>query len=134
MRRKSIQVSVELIVEAAGALEQYRQALAQNGSFFLVVKNEPYQDFQIETAGKNRVAIAHTYVEGGDTQFDPEIVFETKTWNAVEITQSPVRRQQKAGPGRYLPGANSLAGIWAANLRHQGFTDPERSTYRVIEE
>jgi len=133
MRRKSIQVSVEMIVEAAGALEQYQQALVQGDPFFLVVKNDPYQDFQIETDGKNRLAVAHTYTERGQTLFDPEIVFETVGWNAVEITQSPVRRKQIAGPGRYLPGANSLASIWAANLRHQGFADPEQSTYKVAE-
>lgn len=129
MRKKSMQVSVEALMEAAGATETFWKAVEMRNEFALTVENEPYMRLHVEVTAAGEVAVSHTYEQAGDLMFDPEIVFDPDHWNAVEITQSPMNVWQRAPKGSYLPGANSLANVWARNIRAQGFTDPSRAIY-----
>lgn len=129
MRKKPMQVSVEMLMEAAEATETFWKAVEMRDEFALTVENEPYMRLHVEVTAAGEVAVSHTYEQAGDLMFDPEIVFDPSHWNAVEITQSPMNVWQRAPDGSYLPGANSLANMWAMNIRAQGFTDPSRASY-----
>lgn len=66
-------------------------------------------------------AVAHTFVQNGDLMYDPELVFDPQTWLVVEVAMHPTGFYQRVSAGRYSPGLESFAKMWAKNLREQGF-------------
>lgn len=126
-RRKPMQVTVETILEVLGLSETF--AKAEPGDFYLNIKNTGWHRLVIEKVAADQVSVAH-YAPSGDPFArdlrDPEIVFDLDTWYAVEVTMDPTNFYQVIPKGRYSPGIEDLARIWARNLRHQGFTDKDR--------
>ena len=127
-RRRSIQVSIETIIDNYNLRPALEQALADKDTFHLRLENGAWQPLVIEGTPEGFISVAHyapSYVPGGRDIRDPEIVFEPNTWLGVEITMDPVGRYQRVDrPGQqYYPGIEDLAKAWGLNLRHQGFTN-----------
>lgn len=120
-RRKPMQVTIETIVEKNGLTKAYKEAMVGGENLHLRIENGLYMPLVIEVF-KGTISVAHYFTQNGDAMRDPEIVFDPGTWYAVEITQDPIGRYQKLPKGKYSPGIESLARMWAKNLRNQGFT------------
>ncbi len=120
-RRKPMQVTIETIIERHGLTDAYQSALAGGENLHLKIENGGYMPLVIETVWGN-VSVAHYFTQNGDAMRDPEIVFNSKTWRGMEITQDPVGRYQSVPEGHYSPGIERLGRMWARNLRNQGFT------------
>ena len=129
-KRKPMQVTFDMILDYYGAREQFENAAP--GDFWMEVKSGSYMRLVIEKVGPHHVSIAHYgQPQNGDAIRDPEIVFDTRTWLARECTQDPVGFYQHVPDGKYSPGLEQLARVWAKNLRAQGFTDAGTATVRA---
>ena len=120
MKRSSMEVTVGMIVDAAGLIQEFEHCRNIGESFPLSITNEPYMRLVIEVVGKEQVSVAHYYTQNGDAMRDPEIVFGVH-WLPIEITQDPVGIYRRSDPGYYLRGVVGLAHMWAMNIRQQGF-------------
>ena len=120
MKRSSMEVTVGMIVDAAGLIQEFEHCRTTGESFHLSITNEPYMRLVIEVVGKEQVSVAHYYTQNGDAMRDPEIVFGVH-WLPIEITQDPVGIYRRSDPGYYLRGVVGLAHMWAMNIRYQGF-------------
>lgn len=120
MKRSSMEVTVGMIVDAAGLIQEFEHCRTTGESFHLSITNEPYMRLVIEVVGKEQVSVAHYYTQNGDAMRDPEIVFGVR-WLPIEITQDPVGIYRRSDPGYYLRGVVGLAHMWAMNIRYQGF-------------
>ena len=121
-RRKPMQVTVETIFEQHGLTKVYREALNGGEPLHLRLERDGFMPLVIEVFRGVGVSVAHYFTQNGDAMRDPEIVFNPDTWHGVEITQDPIGRYQRVPEGKYSPGIESLARMWAKNLRSQGFT------------
>jgi len=126
MRRKSMQVVVEEIVANAGLKGDFAAALILGHNFHLKATVSGFMPLVIEITPDGDISIAHYYEQNGDLMRDPEICLDPISWRAVEYTQDNIGRYQRASPGCYLSRVDSFAnGLWARNLRAQGFTGAE---------
>lgn len=131
-RRSPIQVTVEMIVAAAGLEKEFAEAYQKGDEFHLRCKvaESGIMPFVIEVPDVETVSLAHYYTMNGDLVPDPEIVL--KRWKAVEYYQPPFLNQHTR-EGYYLIGATKFANDpWAINLRHQKFADPTVATYTSV--
>lgn len=133
--RKPMQKTIEDVATAAGVLDQFKAAVAGRGTFYLKARVDGYMPLVIEVIpGETgpEVSVCHYYKQHGDTMRDPEYVFETRNWRPVEFTQDNLGLFHRARPGYYLArGAIEFCGVWAKNIRHQGFADPKSATYET---
>ena len=120
MKRSSMEVTVGMLVDAAGLSKEFEHCRTTGESFHLSITNEPYMRLMIEVVGKEEVSVAHLFTRNGDAMRDPEIVFGVH-WLPIEITQDTVGIYRRADPGYYLRGVMPLADMWAMNIRQQGF-------------
>ena len=120
MKMKSV---VETIVANHGKTQEFQQAIKDQAGFYLSVENEPYMRLVIEVTPEGYVSVAHYYRQDGDAMRDPEIVFDPANWMAVEYTQDSMGIYQRVEPGYYSPGIETLADVWAQNIKSQGFCE-----------
>lgn len=120
MKRSSMEVTVGMLIDAAGLSKEFEHCRMTGESFHLSITNEPYMRLVIEVVGKEEVSVAHLFTQNGDAMRDPEIVFGVR-WLPIEITQDPVGIYGRSDPGYYLRGVVGLAHMWAMNIRYQGF-------------
>ena len=119
------------VIQGSGLLEQFEEAIAQQAEFHLEVKAEStaLMPLIIEVVGSD-VAVCHTFLQMGDVMRDPEIVFDGRTWLAVEITQDPTGHYERVPKGKVSRGIEELADIWAGNL--QAYTKEQGATYNSL--
>lgn len=124
-RRRPMQKTIEDIIALVKLSDVFNQAIATKSEFHLRLQNCSWLPLVIEVTGEGFISVAHYLYDeySGDTLRDPEIVFNPEGWFAVEITQDPVGRYQRIPAGRYSPGTEELARIWARNIREQGFLE-----------
>ena len=120
-RRKSMQVTIETIIENAGRLDEYKLAKEAGDYFYLKAIVAGYMPLVIEALGNGEVSVAHYYEQNGDLMRDPEYVFSAN-WQPVEVTMDAVGLYKRADNG-YRLNTGGFIDIWSRNLRHQGFTD-----------
>jgi hypothetical protein len=116
-----MQVFVSELLSKFDLGELFQQAIQKRQNFMLKLRNAPWFDLVVEVTPAGEVSVAHYTQVNGDAWRDPEIVYEVRTWRAVEITQDPVARYRRAPAGHYLVGVHDLSRMWAGNLRDQGF-------------
>jgi hypothetical protein len=103
--------------------EKFWKAVETHDEFYLNVTNEPYMRLVIEVTSEGYVSVAHYYQQHGDAMRDPEVVFDPADWHAVEYTQDSLGIYQRIEPGYYSPGIETFAGMWARNIKAQGFCE-----------
>ncbi|MEO1351896.1 MAG: strawberry notch C-terminal domain-containing protein [Cyanobacteria bacterium J06635_15] len=93
-------------------------AVMSDREFYLKIENEPFIPLNIERHG-DQLMLYHTLVEGGDAYIDSEMVFNLSKDGTLNLTETAVH-----GPAGELRGRDpSFAGMFASNLRHQGFAE-----------
>ncbi len=118
-----MQTVVETIIANHGRTQEFQKALKAHSEFHLSVTNEPYMRLVIEVTPEGYVSVAHYYQQHGDAMRDPEVVFDPANWRAVEYTQDSLGIYQRIKPGYYSPGIETFAGMWARNIKAQGFCE-----------
>ncbi|MCM1983155.1 DUF6908 domain-containing protein [Lyngbya confervoides] len=93
-------------------------AVMADEDFYLKVENEPFTPLNIERHGE-QLMLYHTLVENGDAFIDSEMVFNLSEEGALTLTETAV--QGPMGESRGLD--RSYAGMFASNLRKQGFAE-----------
>jgi hypothetical protein len=93
-------------------------AVMADEDFYLKVENEPFTPLNIERHGE-QLMLYHTLVENGDAFIDSEMVFNLSEDGALNLTETAV--QGPMGESRGLD--RSYAGMFASNLRKQGFAE-----------
>jgi len=93
-------------------------AVMADEDFYLKVENEPFTPLNIERHGE-QLMLYHTLVENGDAFIDSEMVFNLSEDGALHLTETAV--QGPMGESRGLD--RSYAGMFASNLRKQGFAE-----------
>lgn len=91
-------------------------AVMADEDFYLKVENEPFTPLNIERHGE-QLMLYHTLVENGGAFIDSEMVFNLSEDGALNLTETAV--QGPMGESRGLD--RSYAGMFASNLRKQGF-------------
>jgi len=133
--RKPMQKTVEDVAAAAGVLDKFKAAVAGDDTFYLKARVTGYMPLVIEVIpGETgpEVSVCHYYIENGDLMRDPEYVFETRNWRPIEYTQDNLGLYHRARRGYYLGGgAIEFCGIWARNIREQGFADRKKAAYKT---
>lgn len=106
----------------------------QAGKGFTIT-NEPWMRLSINVLTPEFVSIAHTYVQQGDTMFDPEIVFfvdhKHNIWYPCDYRQDNlgINRSYVTFEGEKIKSVNtiwqkdlvSFCSVWSKNIREQGF-------------
>jgi hypothetical protein len=127
MEMKSV---IEAILQRHGLLETFNTSQ----DFHLKIENSPWMPLVIERHG-DEISVAHYGELNGDLIRDPELTFSLSSdWTPTSITQDPVGRyaevfpivdgQQMVRP-KLLRELKSFAGLWARNLKEQGFTSDD---------
>jgi hypothetical protein len=93
-------------------------AVMADEDFYLKVENEPFTPLNIERHGE-QLMLYHTLVENGDAFIDSEMVFNLSEDGVLNLTETAV--QGPMGESRGLD--RSYAGMFASNLRKQGFAE-----------
>jgi hypothetical protein len=94
--------------------------LKPGAEFKLTMPN--YMLLVVEVIGKNEISVAHYFTQNGDAMRDPEIVFNLTSWEPIEITQDTVGRYEDLrGIPQRQRRADSLANMWAKNIKAQGW-------------
>lgn len=132
--------AIRSALAAAGQLDEFNQAVTEDGHFHARLELQPWMPLSIETIGRacsgaNRVAVMHWFIQNGDLMRDPEIVFEVyatdaqERWVPCELTQHPVGYYGDAynETGMVLMpqkarGFLDVANKWARNIHEQGWT------------
>lgn len=120
-RRRSMQKTVEELVERHGLQEHFADP-----EFYVKIASDrlAFEPLSIQRTAEGHISVAHYIEEGGDLVADPEIVFHRENWFGVECSIRP-DFYQRLPPGRYSPGLEELARVFAVNIRHQGFYSGE---------
>lgn len=130
MSAKMQNVVTKIMSNAGRTAEaEFSKALAQRSDFHLTATVPGFMKLVIEVTPAGEVSVAHYTTQDGDSMRDPEIVFNPKTWHAVEITQDFIGKYNRARPGCYLRDAEEFATFWATNLVDQGFTKTANISY-----
>lgn len=90
-------------------------------SYNIKLEVDGFDPLVIEKIDEHRLSVGHYYERRGDLMCDPEIVFDTQTWVAVEFQQDPFRYERDEG-GLVEATAFALS-VWDDNLREQGFIE-----------
>jgi hypothetical protein len=108
------------------------------------IENEPYMPLIVEIIGVNRVSVAHSYRQNGDTIYDPEIVYWVAPgngeWYPISTYTPPMLIMGRVLGGRmeyvqlaadatraikYFPNrqhdAAEFSDMWARNIWDQQF-------------
>jgi hypothetical protein len=104
---------------------------------YVKITQDGYDRLVIEGLGHRRVSVAHYFEQNGDLIADPEIVFfigYDGNWYAVETTMALIGHREYARfayrnhhwelthINAYMQAdLSSFAGIWAKNIRAQGW-------------
>jgi hypothetical protein len=102
------------LLEDAGLSE----SVMADEEFYLKVENEPFTPLSIERQGE-QLMLYHVLVENGDAFIDSEMVFNLSEDGALNLTETAVHGPM--GDSRGLD--RSYAGMFASNLRKQGFAE-----------
>lgn len=136
MRRRPMQVAIEALLDLSGQRRAFKEA--EPGDFWMEFTDPTgtWNRLVIEKVAEDEVSLTHYISPNSDApgardMRDPEIVFNTKTWQGVEMTNDLASFYQRVKPGHYSPGLEEFARIWARNLREQGFTEPGRMNIRL---
>ena len=129
VKRAPMESVVNAILERHGLTE----AFGRSAEFHLQLDHTPYMPLVIERHNEE-VAVMHTFIQNGDLMRDPELTFLLPTWSPTSITQHTVgvyrevymmvNGRQMVNP-RLLRELEAFAGMWAQNLRAQGFITGE---------
>lgn len=116
-QRRSMQKTVEELVERHGLQEHFADP-----KFCVKIASDcpAFEPLSIQRTAEGHISVAHYIEEGGDLVADPEIVFHRDNWYGVECSIRPAF-YERVPPGRYSPGLEELARVFAQNIRHQGF-------------
>ena len=129
------QQAIETILKAHDLL----QAFQASPEFYVCFTMPGFDRLVIERQG-SQVIVGHYFEQNGDLMSDPEVVFDLETWAPLELTQSPMgvyRRKFIERDGktyvdtRFDRGVRPLVRMWADNLLHQGWSNPERCKVQV---
>ncbi|MEW6613969.1 MAG: hypothetical protein AB1401_00635 [Thermodesulfobacteriota bacterium] len=126
---------VEEILTNHGLIDKFRK----DEFFHARIESPGFMRLVIERLGGGRVSVAHYYEQNGDLMADPDIVFDMMDhdWVPVEYTQHNLGIYQRVvhdkGGQEFVDIklqksiASFANGLWAKNLKHQGFADPKQS-------
>ena len=90
-------------------------------SYSIKLEVNGFMPLVIEKVDEHRLSVAHYHEQYGDLMRDPEIVFDSQVWVAVEYIQDPFVYQRDEGG---LVKATAFAlDTWDDNLRRQGFVE-----------
>ncbi|WP_226006045.1 DUF6908 domain-containing protein [Natrinema salinisoli] len=93
-------------------------------SYEIKLEVDGFMPLVIEKVDAHRLSVAHYYEQNGDLMRDPEIVFDTQVWVAVEYRQDPFVYQRDEGG---LVDATAFAlDTWDDDLERQGFVEAAR--------
>lgn len=93
-------------------------------SYSIKLEVDGFMPLVIEKTDEHRLSVAHYYEQRSDLIRDPEIVFDSQVWVAVEYIQDPFVYQRDEGG---LVKATAFAlDTWDDNLRRQGFVEAAR--------
>ena len=118
-----MQTVVETIVANHGMTEKFWKAVETHDEFYLNVTNEPYMRLVIEVTSEGYRGGARYAQSAGDAVGGPEGVCDPANWRAVEYTQDSLGIYQRIKPGYYSPGIETFVGVWARNIKAQGFCE-----------
>jgi hypothetical protein len=93
-------------------------AVMADEDFYLKVENDPFIPLNIERHGE-QLMLYHTLVENGDAFIDSEMVFNLSEDGFLDLAETAVHGPR--GESRGLD--RSYAGMFASNLRKQGFAE-----------
>ncbi|WP_346293161.1 strawberry notch C-terminal domain-containing protein [Sphaerothrix gracilis] len=117
-QRGKAEKQVGKFLEEAGLSE----AVMADEEFYLKVENEPYIPLNIERHD-DQLLLYHTLVENGDAFIDSEMVFNLSDEGSLSLAETAV-----SGPfGEARNRDRSFAGIFAQNIREQGFAAAARA-------
>uniref|UniRef100_UPI0031FBF97D strawberry notch C-terminal domain-containing protein n=1 Tax=Sphaerothrix gracilis TaxID=3151835 RepID=UPI0031FBF97D len=98
------------------------KAVMADEEFYLKVENEPYIALNIERHD-DQLMLYHTLTENGDAFIDSEMVFNLSDEGSLSLAETAV-----GGPfGETRNRDRSFAGIFAQNIREQGFAEAVRA-------
>ncbi|NEQ33927.1 MAG: hypothetical protein F6K04_23520, partial [Leptolyngbya sp. SIO4C5] len=117
-QRGKAEKQVGKFLEEAGLSE----AVMADEEFYLKVENEPYIPLNIERHD-DQLLLYHTLTENGDAFIDSEMVFNLSDEGSLSLAETAV-----GGPfGETRNQDRSFAGIFAQNMREQGFAAAARA-------
>lgn len=127
---------LETIFEIVKAAQQWDRFAQRGQHFHLKIENEPYMPLVIEAWDSpipgegRRISVAHYFESNGDLVPDPEIEITDTGW-PIELSQAVLHTQvsvysDDGRTRRFKPRVKRevlsfIDGIWARNLRAQGF-------------
>ncbi|NUC74732.1 hypothetical protein HTZ84_20945 [Haloterrigena sp. SYSU A558-1] len=90
-------------------------------SYEIKLEVDGFMPLIIKKINEHRLSVAHYYEQNGDLMRDPEIIFDSQVWVAVEYHQDPfIRLRDENG----LVDATAFAlNTWDDNLKQQGFVE-----------
>jgi hypothetical protein len=116
-RRRPMQVTIDELVKAHNLGEHIGDP-----EFYVTIRNEPWLDLVIERVADGGLSVSH-YVElHGDLYPDPNLVFRPDDWRVAE-SSLVTGHYTRVRPGYYSPDLETLARVFAVNIREQGFAE-----------
>ena len=106
-------------------MREFAPAVLEGSVRYALYESKSFMPIHISNLYDGSIRIAHTYEQGGDTFYDPEMVFEIDEENGalkpIEYRQDNLGIYQVVGENVSDRELSSFAVQWFKNIRSQGF-------------